>query len=72
MGVLCSLGRHRAAPHAIMLTGQALTRCVRCAAPLVSGGGPWRAIRGDRRDQLRVIVQLVLQEDVSGGSLWRS
>jgi hypothetical protein len=54
-----------------MLTDQALTRCVRCAAPLVSEGGPWREIRGDRREQLREIVQLLLQEDVSSGSDWR-
>lgn len=64
--LLCLLGGHRPAPHAVLLVGRALTRCQRCRAALLSDGGPWEPFQSPYRKNVDALLD-VLARDALGG-----
>ena len=62
MHILCRFKGHTPAAHAVLLVGQAVTHCTRCDAHLVSDGGEWIEMEGNRSERLQQIMRM-LQED---------
>lgn len=59
MRALCYFLEHKPAPHAVLLVGRALTRCIRCGTTIVSDGGPWTALSVRQHHRTEQILDML-------------